>query len=72
MNWSEMKANWDEMSVVLQAHWPKLTDAELESIGGDRHELAGALQRRFGLSEQQAEKEICEFEKDVRWPGAVK
>jgi uncharacterized protein YjbJ (UPF0337 family) len=72
MNWSEMKSHWEAMSVVLQAHWPKLTDEELECVGGDRHELAGALQRRYGFSDQLAEMEICEFEKDVRWPGAVK
>jgi uncharacterized protein YjbJ (UPF0337 family) len=72
MNWSEVKASWEEMSVVIQAHWPKLTDEELNNIDGDRNELARALQRRYGLSRQQAETEICEFEKDVRWPGAVK
>ena len=72
MNWSEVKASWEEMSVVIHAHWPKLTDEELNNIDGDRNELARALQRRYGLSGQQAETEICEFEKDVRWPGAVK
>jgi len=39
---------------------------------GDRNELIRALVRRYGFSRQQAETEICEFEKDVRWPGAVK
>ena len=72
MNWSEMKASWEEMSVVIQAHWPKLPDDELNNINGDRNELIRALVRRYGFSRQQAETEICEFEKDVRWPGAVK
>jgi len=72
MNWSEMKASWEEMSVVMRAHWPKLTDDELNNINGDRNELVRALVRRYGFSGQQAETEICEFEKDVRWPGAVK
>jgi uncharacterized protein YjbJ (UPF0337 family) len=72
MNWSEVKASWEEMSVVIQSHWPKLTGEELNNVNGDRNELARALQRRYGLSSQQAETEICEFEKDVRWPGAVK
>jgi hypothetical protein len=26
----------------------------------------------YGFSGQQAETQVCEFEKDVRWPGAVK
>jgi hypothetical protein len=72
MNWSEMKASWEEMSVVIQVHWPKLTDVELNNINGDRNELVRALVCRYGFSGQKAETEICEFEKDVRWPGAVK
>ena len=42
MNWSEMKASWREMSVVIQAHWPKLADDELNNINGDRNELVRA------------------------------
>ena len=55
-----------------QAHWPKLTDEELSNMDGSRDELARALQHRYGLSSQQAQTQICEFEKDVRWPGAAK
>ena len=42
MNWSEMKASWEEMSVVITVHWPKLTDDELNDINGDRNELVRA------------------------------
>jgi uncharacterized protein YjbJ (UPF0337 family) len=72
MNWSEMQASWEDMSVVIQAHWPKLTDDELDNIKGDRSELVRAIVRHYGFRAQQAETEVCEFEKDVRWPGAVK
>ena len=61
------------MSVVITAHWPKLTDDELNDINGDRNEFVRALVRRYDFSGQQAETEICEFEKDVRSAGrAVK
>ena len=72
MNWSEIKASWNEMSALLQVHWPKLTDEVLDEIDGDRYELGRALQRHYGLSAGDAETAICEFEKDVRRPGAVK
>ena len=72
MNWSEVKASWDELRALVQAHWPKLTDEILDEIGGERYELGRALQRQYGLSAGDAETAICEFEKDVRWPGAVK
>jgi hypothetical protein len=72
MNWSEIKTNWDEMRPLLQGHWPKLTDEVLDGIDRDRYELGRALQRHYGLSAGDAESAICEFEKDVRRPGAVK
>lgn len=72
MNWSEMKNSWNELSVLVHAHWPKLTDAVLEDINGDRNKLASALQDCYGFSDGDAETAICEFEKDVRRPGAVK
>ena len=72
MNWSEIKASWNEMSALLQVHWPKLTNDVLDEIDGDRYELSRALQRHYELSAGDAETAICEFEKDVRRPGAVK
>jgi len=72
MNWSEMQTSWNELSAVVHAHWPKLTDAILDEIRGDRAALARAIERHYGLSPTDAEIEICEFEKDVRRPGAVK
>ena len=72
MNWSEMKADWNELSVVAQSRWPRLTDAVLEDVNGDRAELARALQRHYGFTSADAETAICEFEEDARRPGAVK
>ena len=49
MNWSEMQASWEDMSVVIQAHWPKLTDDELDNIKGDRSELVRAIVLHYGF-----------------------
>jgi hypothetical protein len=72
MNWSEMKTGWSELKVVAQSQWPRLTDKVLRDVNGDRAELARDLQRHYGFSAADAEIAICEFEKDVRRPGAVK
>jgi hypothetical protein len=49
MNRSEVKASWEEMSVVIQAHSPDLSDDDLMNIDGDRNELFRALVRRHGV-----------------------
>lgn len=72
MNWSEMQTSWDELRAVVQARWPKLTDDVLDTVNGDRAELARAIERHYGFSPTDAEVAICEFEADVRRPGAVK
>ena len=72
MNWSEMSASWYEMKALVQTHWPRLADAMLRDINGNRAQLGRALQLQYGLSSADAELAICNFEKDVRWPGAVK
>jgi hypothetical protein len=72
MNWPEVTASWEEMSAVIHAHWPDLSGDDLMNINGDRDELVRALVHHYGFSGQEAETEVCEFEKDVRWPGAVK
>ena len=72
MNWSEMETGWSGLKMLAQSQWPRLTDVVLRDVNGDRAELACALQRHYGFSAADAETAICEFEKDVRRPGAVK
>ena len=57
---------------MLKTHWTKLTDEDLERIDGRRDELAAFLRRLYRDGEEEAERAICSFEKEVRFPGAVK
>jgi hypothetical protein len=71
MNWSEMSASWNDMSALVQTQWPKLGDVVVHEMNGERTALGRALQRQYGLSVEDAETAICQFEADVRRPGAV-
>ena len=72
MNRFEKSANWYEMKVLVQTRWPRLGHVMLRDINGDRAKLSCALQFQYGFSAPDAEIAICEFEEDVRRPGAVK
>jgi hypothetical protein len=39
---------------------------------GCRDALALALHQHYGFDREEAEQAICQFEKDVRYPGAIK
>jgi uncharacterized protein YjbJ (UPF0337 family) len=72
MNWAELQRDWESSGSLLKSYWAKLTPKDLERIGGRRHTLVASLQRLYGYGEEEAEGAIASFEKEVRFPGAVK
>jgi uncharacterized protein YjbJ (UPF0337 family) len=72
MNWAELQGDWNWASPLLKTYWTKLTDRDLGEIDGRRDKLAASLQRLYSYGEEEAEGAIASFEKDVRFPGAVK
>jgi hypothetical protein len=72
MNWMEVDSDWDGLSPMLATWWPKLDKDDLQQINGNRETLAQVLCEHYGFSADEAENQICAFEKEVRRPGAVK
>ena len=72
MNWAELERDWNRVGPLVKTHWPKLTDEAVQRAGGSRDRLAAALQATYGYDVEEAERAICSFEKEVRFPGAVK
>ena len=61
MNWDQIKGDWKKFSGKVKEQWGNLTDSELTTIAGQREQLIGVLQKRYGYAKEQAEKEIREF-----------
>lgn len=69
MNWDIVEGNWKQFNGKVKAQWGKLTDDQLDVISGKRIELAGKIQEAYGISKDEAEKQIKQFEeanKDYR------
>jgi uncharacterized protein YjbJ (UPF0337 family) len=71
MQWEELQRDWRAMSSLLLTHWSKLTDDELCRIEGRRDEMVILLQQRYGCSQEEAEGEIAQFEREAQLPGRV-
>jgi uncharacterized protein YjbJ (UPF0337 family) len=69
MNWDIIEGNWKQFKGKVKAQWGKLTDDHLDVIAGKRAELAGKIQETYGVTKDEAEKQIKHFEetnKDFR------
>jgi uncharacterized protein YjbJ (UPF0337 family) len=62
MNWTLAESNWPQFKGTVKARWFKLTDANLETIGGKRAVLLGSVQETYGITRAEAEREIRAFE----------
>lgn len=61
MNWDTMKGNWKEVRGQVQERWGKLTNDDLDVIGGKREQLEGKIQKVYGRTREEAAKEVDEF-----------
>lgn len=58
MNKHEVKGNWNIIKGKVKEQWGKLTDDDVDRIDGEMDQLAGAIQKRYGKSLDEAEREI--------------
>ncbi len=63
MNKDTIEGNWKELKGKVKTQWGKLTDDRLDVIDGKRDQLAGEIQQAYGVSREEAEKQVKEFEK---------
>jgi uncharacterized protein YjbJ (UPF0337 family) len=62
MNWDRMAGNWKQAQGKVKEQWGKLTDDDLDTIGGKRDQLVGKIQNSYGIGKDEAEKQIGEWE----------
>jgi uncharacterized protein YjbJ (UPF0337 family) len=61
MNWNQVEGSWEQFKGKVQAEWGRLTGDDLDVIRGDRKQLAGKIQERYGRAEEAAEREIDDW-----------
>jgi uncharacterized protein YjbJ (UPF0337 family) len=63
MNWDRIEGNWKQFKGKLKEQWGKLTDDQLDVIAGKRDVLIGKVQEAYGISKDEAERQVVEWEK---------
>ena len=58
MNQDVFEGKWKEMRGQIKEWWGKLTDDDLEQVGGKADQLIGLLQQKYGYTKEHAEEEF--------------
>lgn len=66
MNTDMIEGNWNELKGKVKEQWGKLTDDHLAVIDGKREQLKGELQKAYGITRNEAENQLKDFEKASR------
>ena len=65
MNTDIFEGKWKQLKGQVKVRWGKLTDDDLDVAEGHSQYLAGKIQERYGLTKEEAEKEIKEFNRNL-------
>ncbi len=69
MNQDLVKGKWKQIRGRAQKWWGKLTDDDLDVIDGNRYQLIGKLQERYGYSKVRAAQEVNQRLKELNNRG---
>jgi uncharacterized protein YjbJ (UPF0337 family) len=58
MNREHFAGNWNAVRGKVKERWGKLSDDDLQAIGGRFDHLVGMIQKRYGKERDAAEKEV--------------
>lgn len=62
MNWDRIEGNWRELKGKAKEQWGKLTDDDVDVIAGKRDQMVGRVQKAYGISRDEADKQVRDWE----------
>ncbi|MDZ4842805.1 MAG: CsbD family protein [Hyphomicrobium aestuarii] len=63
MDWDRIAGNWKQWTGSAKEQWGKLTDDDLAVVNGQREQLEGKIQERYGYSKDQVRQEVDDWMK---------
>jgi uncharacterized protein YjbJ (UPF0337 family) len=69
MNSDVLEGRWQQLKGEVRSRWGKLTDDDIEKIGGNKDKLIGAVQERYGYIWDEARQMVDRY---LDEPGDLK
>ncbi|MBV8827766.1 MAG: CsbD family protein [Acidobacteriaceae bacterium] len=61
MNSDQFEGKWKQLKGSVKQRWAKLTDDDVTMLSGQKDQLVGKLQERYGITREQALREADEW-----------
>ena len=61
MDWNRIEGNWKQAQGKIKEKWGKLTEDDLTTINGQREQLEGIIQKRYGLAKDMVRKDVDDW-----------
>jgi uncharacterized protein YjbJ (UPF0337 family) len=71
VDWNFVEASWERFRDEVHANWGRLTSAHPDLIAGKRARLASKLKEAYGVTGDEAERQIKSFEARNQHPRPV-
>jgi uncharacterized protein YjbJ (UPF0337 family) len=66
MNWDQIEGKWKQVAGSVREQWGKLTDNDLQTLTGQKDQLVGKIQERYGIAKAEVEKQVDAWSKDLK------
>ncbi|QGM81185.1 CsbD family protein [Otariodibacter oris] len=66
MNWDIVEGKWKQVTGYLKEQWGDLTNDEIKELDGKKDQLIGKIQAKYGITKEEAEKQVDEFAKKIK------
>jgi uncharacterized protein YjbJ (UPF0337 family) len=66
MNWDQIAGKWKQMKGDVKSRWGKLSDDDINYIGGQKDQLVGRIQERYGIEKEEAQRQVDEWHREQR------
>ncbi|PWT77149.1 MAG: hypothetical protein C5B46_00250, partial [Proteobacteria bacterium] len=65
-DWEDVRREWTNLRIAVRSRWEQLDERDLAAVGGDRAQLSQRIQSAYGISAEEAERQIAAWE-DQQW-----
>jgi len=71
MDWNLVEANWQQFKCEVHSNWGRLSSSHLDLIAGRRACLSNGIREAYGVTGDEAERQIKSFEARNQHPRPV-